>query len=133
MPNTMDGIFGIHTTALQARSTRTKLLASNLANADTPNYKSKDIDFASVIKKAANSGLTATRTHTTHKNHIPVSRSEFEGGVKYRTPTQSSLDGNTVESDIEQSLFAKNAIQYQASLNFISGKSKKLLSAIKGE
>lgn len=127
-----DTALGIHADALRVRSQRTELLASNMANADTPNYKARDIDFQSAMKMAA-SGQSAG-IETTHSNHIKVSSSQFASpAVQYRTTVQDSLDGNTVDEQIEQAQFMQNSVQYQASLNFLGAKFKGLLSAIRGE
>jgi flagellar basal-body rod protein FlgB len=127
-----DTALGIHADALRVRSQRTELLASNMANADTPNYKARDIDFQSAMKMAASSQSTAMET--THSNHINVSNGSFSSpAIQYRTTVQDSLDGNTVDEQIEQAQFMQNSVQYQASLNFLGAKFSGLLSAIRGE
>ncbi|MFT7413827.1 MAG: flagellar basal-body rod protein FlgB [Methylophagaceae bacterium] len=128
-----DTALGIHADALRVRSQRTELLASNMVNADTPNYKARDIDFQSAMKMAT-SGQSMAGMETTHSNHIQVSSSQFASpAVQYRTPVQDSLDGNTVDEQIEQAQFMQNSVQYQATLNFLGGKFSGLLSAIRGE
>lgn len=132
MPINFDTALGIHADALRARSQRTELLASNIANADTPNYKARDIDFQSVMKMAASGQSTVMET--THSNHINVSNGQFSSpAIQYRTTVQDSLDGNTVDEQIEQAQFMQNSVQYQASLNFLGAKFSSLLSAIRGE
>jgi flagellar basal-body rod protein FlgB len=127
-----DSALGIHADALRVRSQRTELLASNMANADTPNYKARDIDFQSAMKMAE-SGQSAAM-ETTHSNHIKVSSSQFASpAVQYRATVQDSLDGNTVDEQIEQAQFMQNSVQYQASLNFLGARFSGLLSAIRGE
>ncbi|HEC59774.1 hypothetical protein LCGC14_0650000 [marine sediment metagenome] len=127
-----DTALGIHADALRIRAQRTELLASNMANADTPNYKARDIDFRSAMKMAE-SGLS-TNIETTHSNHIKVANNQLASpAVQYRSTVQDSLDGNTVDEQIEQAQFMQNSVQYQASLNFLGGKFSGLLSAIKGE
>ena len=136
MAISLDNIFGIHEQALKLRAQRTELLASNLANADTPGYKAKDIDFESALRGAmgGSAGADSTAMRTTHSGHIQ----DLSGGggldswIKYRVPHQPALDGNTVETHIEQAAFARNAVEYQATLQFLSGKSRKLMQAIKG-
>lgn len=127
-----DSALGIHADALRIRSQRAELLASNLANADTPNYKARDIDFQSAMKMASsnqNTGMVATNA-----KHFHTSNSRFESpAIQYRTSMQDSLDGNTVDEQIEQAQFMQNSVQYQASLNFLGGKFKGLLTAIRGE
>ena len=121
-----DAALGIHADALRVRSQRAELLASNMANADTPNYKARDIDFQSAMKMAVKG--QSTGIETTHSNHINVSGGQFSSPAM-----QYSLDGNTVDEQIEQAQFMQNSVQYQASLNFLGGKFRGLLSAIRGE
>lgn len=111
-------LFGMHATALQLRSQRMMLLASNIANAATPNYKARDLDFSKALDLARQGGGVA---------------SAMEGAMRYRVPTQSSLDGNTVEMATEQTAFAENALAYRSSLSFLSGRVNTLTRAIKGE
>lgn len=134
MAISLDNIFGIHEQALRLRSQRTELLASNLANADTPGYKAKDIDFEAALRGAMNGGGTeATSMRTTSSGHIQdLSSGGLDGWIKYRVSHQPALDGNTVESHVEQAAFARNAVEYQATLQFLSGKSRSLMQAIKG-
>lgn len=127
----IDNIFGIHEHALLLRGKRMEMIANNISNADTPGYKAKDIDFKSVLAQQASS---STRMTTTHEKHINVSSNAIGGGdVLYRTPMQPSIDGNTVEIDVEKAQFAKNTIEYQATFSFLNGKIKSLMSAIKGQ
>ena len=125
----LDKALGIHDDALLLRSRRATLLASNLANADTPNYKAQDIDFRSALKAASKTDVSMTQTHQRHL----VGAHSTEGQLQFRHPHQPSLDGNTVETQVEQALFAENAVQYQASLQFVGNKFKSLSAAIKGE
>lgn len=126
-------VLGTHPQALHIYGLRGRILAANLANADTPNYKARDIDFKTALAQYSNSLLTTATLKATHANHIqpPAIWGRFE--KLYRQPLQASLDGNTVESQVEQSEFTENAIHYQISLRFISSRFKSLLSAIKGE
>lgn len=133
MPN-MDKLFGIHPQALIIRSQRTSLLASNLANADTPNFKARDIDFKAALSEQQEKVSFAPKVTST--GHIPISgggNSLSAGSFQYRVPYQASLDGNTVESDVEQSQYAENAIRYQASLTFLNGKISGMIKALTGE
>ena len=131
MALSFDKALGIHLDALRVRSTRLELLASNLANADTPHYKAKDIDFRAALDNARQDrGVSLTRTHATHiAGGTPDSGLE----VQYRVSTQPSLDGNTVDPQLENAVFSENAIQYQASLNFLSDRFSGLRKALKGE
>ena len=132
MAISLDKAFGIHEAALRIRAQRVEILAANMANADTPNYKARDIDFNAALKQAT-SGREAINMGVTHKGHIRgVSSGVSAEHIKYRIPQQPSLDGNTVESHIEQAEFTKNAVKYQASLQFFDGRIKGLKKAIKG-
>ena len=132
MPTTLDNLFGIHARSLLLRAQRTELLASNLANVDTPNYKARDMDFRTALQDARS--MMRVRAGRTHTHHIQTGATDTpQVPVKYRVPHQPSLDGNTVENDMEQSRFAENAIRYQASLRFINDQAKGLIRALKGE
>lgn len=127
----LENVFGIHERALKLRSQRAELLASNMANADTPGFKARDIDFKQALKGEMVPPVRIQRTHT---NHISAATSGISPTqLLYRVPSQPSLDGNTVDPDIEKSAFAANALEYQASLRFLSGKINGLRRAIKGE
>ncbi len=121
--------------ALALRELRTELLTTNIANADTPNYKARDFDFASVLR---DSGVEASRLRRTSTLHQPAtpggSPTTNPLGVeaRYRVPMQPTLDGNTVEMDVEQAAFAENAIRYRASLSFLDSQIRGLRFAIKG-
>jgi flagellar basal-body rod protein FlgB len=126
-----DNVFGIHEQALLLHGQRLSVLAANLANADTPNYKARDIDFAAVLGKSDQAPLAVA---TTDSAHISMSDGELpEGDVKYRIPYQASLDGNTVEMPVEQAAFAENNVRYQATLNFINSTIADLKYAIAGQ
>lgn len=115
--------------ALRARALRNEVLSSNIANADTPNYKARDIDFGTALREAGGR-LTLNRTSAMHRDVGGAVNTE--PAVKYRIPTQPTLDGNTVETDVEQAAFAENALMYRASLQFINGQIRTLRYAIKG-
>ena len=126
-----DSAFGIHETALSVRGHRSGLLAANLANADTPKFKARDIDFQSELRRATQAS-DASQPRSTHPRHLGVQSSSGFSQL-YRVPIQPSLDGNTVDGHVEQALFLDNALRYQASLQFLSGRIKGLLTAIRGE
>ena len=130
----LDNAFGIHQQALLVRSKRAELIASNLANADTPGYQARDIDFKAVLKQAKSSG-SSTVMKTTHPAHIQADQTIAgqPAEITYRTPLQPSVDGNTVDTQLEKASFSENALQYQTSVRFLSGKIKSLRSAIRGE
>lgn len=134
MPISFERAFSIHDDALILRAKRSSVLASNIANADTPDYKARDIDFRSVLRsmdrpESGNKLVLAA----THRGHISGQASRTDSTLQYRNPLHASLDGNTVDSHVEQSRFAENAIQYQTSYTFLNGKVRGILSAIKGE
>jgi len=109
-----DSLFGIHATALQLRNRRMAMLASNIANAATPNYKARDLDFGAALK-ASEQG------------------SDPQSAIRYRVPVQPSMDGNTVELSTEQTAFAENALGYRASLSFLQARVATISRALKGE
>lgn len=123
-----------HVQALRIRELRNEVLSSNIANADTPNYRARDIDFSAALAHAQEGQLQGqlalAKTSALHSD--PVGASRFGTSIEYRTPTQPSLDGNTVETDVEQAAFAENAVQYRASLTFLNGQIRTLHLAIKG-
>lgn len=131
MSISFDSALGIHEKALAVRSRRTEMLASNIANADTPGYKAKDVDFKSALANIeAQSGNSLTRTNP---KHIQISSAGNNADILYRVPNQSSLDGNTVDEQIEKSAFADNALHYEASITFLDRKFKGMIAALKGE
>jgi flagellar basal-body rod protein FlgB len=126
-----ENIFGIHEQALLLHGQRVSVLATNLANADTPNYKARDIDFSEVLARTGDAPLPLQITQAAH---ITFSDSELPAGeLKYRNPYQASLDGNTVEMPVEQAAFSENNVRYQASLMFINQKIATLQLAIAGQ
>lgn len=131
MPISFDSALGIHQQALALRSQRAEMLASNIANADTPGYKARDIDFKSAMESVESQ--TNGSLSRTNSKHIHISTAGSNAEALYRVPNQSSLDGNTVDGLVEKSAFADNALRYEASLTFLGGKFKGLMAAIKGE
>jgi flagellar basal-body rod protein FlgB len=126
-----DNIFGIHEQALLLHGQRLGVLATNLANADTPNYKARDIDFSEVLAHTADGPLPM---QVTQAAHITLSDGSAPAGeLKYRNPYQASLDGNTVEMPVEQAAFSENNVRYQASLTFINLKIAQMQLAIAGQ
>ena len=116
--------------ALQFRAQRNEVLASNIANADTPNYKARDLDFGQALKGARQQSINLQTTSDLHKQAWGMTKQGAQ--TMYRVPTQPSLDGNTVSTDVEQAQFAENALQYRASLAFMDGSIRTLRMAIKG-
>lgn len=133
VPINFDSALSIHADALRIRTQRAEMLATNLVNADTPNFKAKDMDFQAALKMATSEQKTAA-LHTTHQKHIAGNgESQSDSVTQYRTTLQDSLDGNTVDEQVEQAQFMQNAIQYQASLEFLGGRFQSLTKAIRGE
>ncbi len=126
-----DRALSIHPQALALREKRSEILASNLANADTPDYKARDLDFKTVFQNSLAGG--GTELKRSQQGHMPSSNSMLGADLLYRNPQQASLDGNTVESHIEQAKYAENAVQYQASLRFINDDFSGLMTAIRGD
>lgn len=136
----LDSYLGVHAAALQLREQRTELLARNLANADTPGYQARDLDFraamaATVPGKSGAGTLQATqsRHYGTSSVSPALQPGSTEAFLRYRTPLAPSLDGNTVDAQLEQAAFADNAVRYQATLSFISSRFRSLMTAITGE
>jgi flagellar basal-body rod protein FlgB len=137
MPLNLDTYLGVHATALQLRSQRTEVLAANLANVDTPNYRARDLDFKSALA-AASTSSSATATvglATTSSGHIAGATLNGSPApeLKYRVPLAPAIDGNTVDAQLEQAAFAENTVRYQATLTFVSSKLRGLLTAITGQ
>lgn len=134
MSSRIDEMMQFQQTALRLREARQQLLASNIANADTPNYKARDIDFASALRGAMSGQTDKLPLATTSQAHLGAPTGETVMGAKvmYRQPLQPSADGNTVDMDVERAQFADNAVRYEASLKFISEDIKGVLAAIKG-
>ena len=128
-----DRALGVHESALRVRSHRASVLANNLANADTPGYKAKDIDFKGVLSGQVALSSTKNSLQTTHSQHMRGVSSEGEYNTLYRIPQQPSIDGNTVEEQIENAEYMKNNLAFQASFTFLNSKFKGLVRAIKGE
>ncbi len=122
-------LLGQHALALKLRSMRTEVLATNIANADTPNYKARDLDFGAALERAQSGGVTLAKTHAGHRD---AGTGPAGAELKYRLPHQPSQDGNTVQPDVEQAEFAENVLRYRASLMFLDGKIRTLKLAIKG-
>lgn len=126
-----DKALGIHESALLHRGERAKVLANNLANADTPGYKARDISFESVLDNARHNSMTLKRTHD---RHLDAQAGKPSGDLLYRTPMQPDTgDGNTVDSQAEMARYSQNALEYQTSLHYLSSKFRSLKTALKGE
>ncbi len=136
MALSLDTYLGVHADALKVQSQRMEVLANNLANVDTPNYKARDIDFRAALAQAGSPGASLPLT-TTSSGHVGGSSASADvdssGALKYRVPLAPSLDGNTVDAQLEQAAFADNTVRYQATLTFLSARLKNLMTAITGQ
>lgn len=140
MAISFDNALGIHQQALTVRDRRAELISNNLANVDTPNFKARDVDFKAMLNQQVNATSATASTQSvklaaTRGNHFDFSSvsEDADGDLLYRTPLQPSVDGNSVDENIEQAEFAKNALNWQASFQFLSAKFKGLKDAIRGE
>ncbi|EER58469.1 flagellar basal-body rod protein FlgB [Acidovorax delafieldii 2AN] len=136
-----------HGNALMLRAERQRAIASNIANADTPGYVARDFNFAETLREATGAGSATSAAHlasggagtagTTDPRHIPLPTASLGGGARgtlgYGVQTQPSLDNNTVDLDRERANFVDNAVRYEATLRFINGQAKTMLSAIQGQ
>ena len=127
--DTIKDQISFYASSLQLRGKRNNILASNIANAATPNYKARDINFDDEIKKFDKNGPITT----SHENHIVQNSGKLIHETSYREPLIASLDGNTVELAVEQMQFAENSMRYTTTVNFLNGKINKIMSAIRGE
>ncbi|ATC95550.1 flagellar basal body rod protein FlgB [Pseudoalteromonas tunicata] len=129
MAISFDKAFGIHPNAMLARVQRAEVLASNIANADTPGYKAKDIDFAQALKSAKSA--QSSQLSRTHEKHFSINTSSIDSISQFRNPNQPDTgDGNSVDVQVERNLYVQNSIEYQASLRFMTGKIQGLKKAL---
>lgn len=134
MAISFDKALGIHEQAVGLRIQRAEILANNIANSDTPNYKARDIDFESVLRGVqANDQQPLKMNRTSEGHNVGLIDAGFASELMYRIPSQPSVDGNTVDVQAEMARYTENAIDYQASFQFLNNKFKGLSSAIKGE
>ncbi|MEW6353175.1 MAG: flagellar basal body rod protein FlgB [Pseudomonadota bacterium] len=133
MPIDLFNRFDVHAQAMLLRGRRAEILAANLANADTPHYKARDINFQDVMSRALGRAGDALPLRATQSGHVQSAADASGGELLYRIPHQSSLDGNTVDTQVEQAEFTQNALQYQASLTFLNNHIRGLLTAFRGE
>ena len=143
MLNKLDAELSFHQTSLRVRGQRQELIAANIANADTPNFKARDLDFATAMQQAMNQNAPTqtianqiTKTSNKHFDALPTTHLQMASGAGeplYRPIIQGSVDGNTVDMDVERNQFVDNGIRYEASLTMINGQLKKMLAAIQGQ
>jgi flagellar basal-body rod protein FlgB len=134
MLNQLTNVIDFHGQALSLRSERQRLIASNIANADTPGYEARDFSFAQALREATGSAPLAGTLAATRGGHISGATSaRSEPRLLYATPSQTNLDRNTVDMDRERASFADNAVKYEATLRFINGNVRMMLDAIRGQ
>lgn len=130
-----DPLFGVHPAAMQLQRRRMELIAANIANADTPGFQARDVDFRQVLASTQHAVDAPVQTHAAHQGGTAAAGAApaNTGGTVYRVPVQPSADGNTVDVQIEQAQFADAALRYQAGLNFLDARIKSLLTALTGQ
>lgn len=134
MAMSFESALGIHEDAMRFRGKRASVLANNLANADTPNYKARDMDFKTALANKMNPVGKPLELDTTHNRHREArGLLEDDGGLLYRTPEQPAIDGNTVEEHVEHAKYMENALDFQTSFTILNGKFRGLKTAIRGE
>ena len=125
---------GLYESALTLRGQRAEVIAGNLANADTPNYKARDFDFQSALNANMASPAGGGHMRITHSMHYQIQGGSPVGGdLEYRTPTQPGIDGNTVEEQVEHAAYMENTLEFQAAFTLLNNRFKGLTAAIKGE
>lgn len=134
MVSKIDNALQFNRTVLNLRSARQELIASNIANVDTPNYKAKDIDFAKTLQGAMSGNGPKLQMASTVSHHLSSGTGENVMGapVMFRNVLQPSADGNTVDMDVERAQFADNALRYEASVKFVDNQIKNVLTALQG-
>lgn len=140
MLNKLDAALSFHQNVLRLRSQRQEIIAANIANADTPNFKARDIDFKSALQQALGQNPQSAsvangldKTAALHLNGTPSNNAAAPNEPMFRPIIQGSVDGNTVDMDVERNQFLDNSIRYEASINMINGQIKKMLTAIQGQ
>lgn len=134
MSISFESALGIHEKALSFRTQRAEVLANNIANADTPNYKARDLDFKALLQQQVENSKGTFHANLTNPRHIAAEgASLFDESLKYRIPFQPSIDQNTVDLQQEQSTYTENSMQFQASFTMLNSKFKGLVAALRGE
>lgn len=133
MVSRLDQLLNFHQTALNLRTQRQQILAGNIANADVPQFKARDIDFSKALQSALSQGGERAGLTVTSPRHLgPAAGSSTSPDLQYRVPHQDSIDGNTVDMDVERAQFADNTIHVEANLMFLNSQIKAMLAAIQG-
>ena len=128
--NLINQALGVHEQALKVKSRRLEVLAQNIANADTPHYKARDIDFKAVMSETQHQ---STAMKVTSSGHFAMGQGLDSDGMRFRTPFNTSFDGNTVEMSVEQAQYGKAAADYQATLHFLESRVSGIRKALKGD
>jgi flagellar basal-body rod protein FlgB len=126
MNSKLDEYLNFQQTALSLRARRQEILASNIANADTPNYKARDFDFKAVLEKKLKSTAAGTAERSA------TSPDELGSDLLYRQVIQPTADGNTVDMDVDRNLFAENSLRYETSVTMVNGQVKGMLAVLQG-
>jgi flagellar basal-body rod protein FlgB len=121
---------GLHPAALELKAQRAEILANNIINSDTPDFKARDMDFHGLLLGMSQKHLDMNQTHG---NHLAGMAGGPDGNLHYRVPLQPSIDGNTVDAQVEEAAYTRNALQFQATLTFLNGRFRGLMAAIRGE
>ena len=121
--------FGIHERALTLRDMRSTILAANMANVDTPNYKARDLNFRDILQGTGSVDIMQVN----HERHMNSEFADSGGNLQFRVPNSPSLNGNTVEIDVEQNQYLDNAMRYQATLTFLNSRISGIKQALRGE
>ena len=130
----LDQALGVFPQAALLRSKRAEVLAANIANADTPGYQARDFDFNAALANATAAGEPAAELARTQAGHLSLGSDDLGGAfLQFRTPTQASLDQNTVDVQAERARFVDNAMHYQATMRFLDGRFSGLIRAIRGD
>lgn len=134
MAISFDKALGVYESALSLRSQRAGVLANNLANVNTPGYKAQDINFKQALASSRGQSASHLKAVSTHAGHIGGEKNgRFSGETLYRTPSQPSINGNTVEEQTEHAEYMKNTLEFQAAFTMLNSKFKGLSKAIRGE
>jgi flagellar basal-body rod protein FlgB len=134
MHKLIDAALGIHPQAIEAGARRLELLAGNMANADTPGFKARDIDFRATMQALlAGPAGNAAALRRTAPGHQGASEASLTAEPLYRVPNHPALDGNTVDTQLEQTAFAEASVRYQASLDFLDARIQGLHKALRGD
>jgi flagellar basal-body rod protein FlgB len=134
MHKLIDAALGIHPQAIEAGARRLELLAGNMANADTPGFKARDIDFRATMQALLDGPTgTAATLRLTQAGHQSAPGTSLAAEPLYRVPNHPALDGNTVDTQLEQTAFAEASVRYQASLDFLDARIQGLRKALRGD